>query len=197
MPFTFNPCDKPLEQVNLPSVEKPSPKLIVSSGTSHDMCLTAVFARAYDRHHHLYITPDSVWLTIMTQFATYLEKYAEVLRNKFVDHEGQQTLTVYGYGTLRTANYPALIKEMVEQIGAHIKDQSVAKWAVPNFTTTTDTDRTVGSLVLMSAMKAYFSYKMCLMCGLPAVTFWVHRMIGERLGLELVDWWSLILVMDI
>lgn len=172
MPVTFYPCDKKLESVYRTTYKpKEETDLIVSSGSvDGQKCLTSVFAAAYDDHNHLYITPDSIWLTIMTQFATYLEKYAEALRSKFVDFEGQRTLTVYDNGTLRTANYPSLIKAMVDQIGKHIKDQTVAKWAVPDFTTTTETDRTVGSLLLMSAMKKFFSYKMCLCCGLPVVT---------------------------
>lgn len=166
---TFQPCNKPLEPVRAPAYN-PGPDVITSNQNgTYTGSFVRTCALAYNVHHRLILTPDSVWLTIMTQFSTYLENHAEALRSKFVSHEGKKELVVYGGGNLRSANYPALIAGIVEEMKKHIKDPSVADWAVPDFSTTTRDDRVVGSLVLMAAMKKYFGYKMCLCCGLPEV----------------------------
>ncbi|EQC24977.1 hypothetical protein SDRG_17140 [Saprolegnia diclina VS20] len=52
----------------------------------------------------------------------------------------------------------------------HLVDPSLKQWVLPSFSTTTDNDIIVGSVVLMTTMKTYFSYKMCLRCGIPQVT---------------------------
>jgi len=92
------------------------------------------------------------------------------LRDKFVAHKGKKELTVYGSGNLMSANYPQLIKDMIVQISKNIKDETVSSWVIPNFSTSTENDKIVGSLVLMSAMKQFFGYKFVLECGLPEVT---------------------------
>ena len=125
---------------------------------------------AYSNHNHLIIRPDDVWLAIMTQFSAYIEANSESLRDRFVEHKGQKGLNVKTDGTLFTANYPDLCKRMTEQIGNNMKDPTIKDWVIPNFSTTTHTDKVVGAIVLMASMKSYFSYKFTLCCGLPKVT---------------------------
>jgi len=125
---------------------------------------------AYNNHRSLVLRPDDVWLATMIQFSFYLEKYAETLRKKFVDHEGQKELEVRIPGTLYTANYEYLATEMSSQIAANIKDPSVRDWVLPDFTTTELADKVVGSVVLMASMKKFFAYKFGLSCGIPDVT---------------------------
>ena len=55
-------------------------------------------------------------------------------------------------------------------IQKNLTDGSVRDWIIPNFTTTTDNDVMVSSVVMMAAMQSYFSYKFCLRCGIPNVT---------------------------
>ncbi|KAJ3129026.1 hypothetical protein HK098_002878 [Nowakowskiella sp. JEL0407] len=38
---------------------------------------------------------------------------------------------------------------------------------MPNFTTTTENDKIVASVVFMSTMKKYFTYELSLLCGIP------------------------------
>ena len=54
-------------------------------------------------------------------------------------------------------------------------DLELADWVMPNFSTTTNKDRIVGSVLFMGAMQSYFAYKHALMCGIPTVT-----LLGER-----------------
>ncbi|KAG5179160.1 hypothetical protein JKP88DRAFT_270402 [Tribonema minus] len=133
---------------------------------------------AYNEHHHLIIRPDDVWSAITIQFSYYVNLHAEKLRPIFVDFQGKKELVVDGFGSLFTADYAALATLMSGEIAKNIKDPSIREWVLPGFTTTTDHDKVVGSVVLMAAMQKYFSFKMRLSCGLPSVTL---------LG-ELSDW---------
>ncbi|KAL0490316.1 hypothetical protein AKO1_009450 [Acrasis kona] len=124
----------------------------------------------YSNHHHLIIKPDDVWIAITVQLSNYVNANGEELRNKFVDFKGKKELVVKTQGTLYTANYEDLCRCMKVQIEDNIKDPSIAEWVVPNFSTTDDTDRVVGCVVLMSTLKSYFDYKIEMSCNLPSVT---------------------------
>ncbi|KYQ93872.1 hypothetical protein DLAC_05271 [Tieghemostelium lacteum] len=125
---------------------------------------------AYNDHHHLILKPDDLWIAILSQFSNYVNLHSEKLRNKFVEHEGQKELEVVCGGTLRTAPYDLLTKMMSDSIAKNIKDPSIRDWAVPSFSTSTETDRIVGIVMLMATFKNYFAYKFSLRCGLPQVT---------------------------
>lgn len=130
----------------------------------------AVF-RAYCRHHNLSIKPDDIWVAILTQFSLYLNANAEKLRGKFVSHDGKKELTVYQDAPeLESANFPLFVQNMVDEMQKHIVDTETKEWMLPNFTTTTHEDITVASLVLMSSVHEYFSYRFCLACGIPNIT---------------------------
>ena len=124
---------------------------------------------AYSSHWNLVLRPDDVWIAITSNFAKYMEKEGEALRSKFVNFEGKKELKVYGNGNIYSANYDQLISDMAVEIEKNTVT-AVRSWLEPNFSTTTPNDRTVGRVVLMSAMKKFFDYKMCLMCGIPNVT---------------------------
>ncbi|EFC36665.1 predicted protein [Naegleria gruberi] len=126
--------------------------------------------QAYSKHHHWVIKPDDVWIAICSQFSNYVNERSEKLRSKFVDFDGKKELVVKGIGTLYTANYEDLSIRMTSEIAKNIKDPSVREWVMPDFTTTTQSDRMVGAVVLMAAMKKYFDYKFELECNLPSVT---------------------------
>ncbi|OQR96725.1 CDP-alcohol phosphatidyltransferase [Thraustotheca clavata] len=124
---------------------------------------------AYNQHLNLIIRPDDVWLAIMTQFGLYVNGNAEVLRSKFVQHEGKKELEVVTGGTLHTVDFGALAIQMVDQMNANLNDPTLGEWILPGFSTTTVHDTIVGSIVMMASMKKYFSYKMSLRCGIPEV----------------------------
>ncbi len=126
---------------------------------------------AYNQHHKLVLRPDDVWLAIAIQFGFYVNGNAEALRSKFVSHDGKKTLTVKGGGDLSSADYEGLLSSsMVEQLKENISDQDLCDWILPAFSTTTRNDTVVGSIVLMAAVKSYFSYRMELCCGVPEIT---------------------------
>ncbi|KAF0688407.1 Aste57867_19963 [Aphanomyces stellatus] len=126
--------------------------------------------QAYNEHQNLELRPDDIWLAIMVQFGLYVNGHAEDLRASLVKHDGKETLVVEGPGTLYTANYGKLSVEMIAEMERFLVDPTLGQWILPSFTTTTDHDRIVGSVVMMAAMKEYFAYVFCLRCGIPNVT---------------------------
>jgi len=132
---------------------------------------------AYNQHHALVLRPDDIWLCILTQFNLFVngEGRAEQLRSVFVAHEGKKELVVQGGGDRYSADYGDMAKQMTKVIEENVVDPSLRTWIIPSFTTTTDTDVVVASVVMMATLQTYFSYRFCLICGLPHVT-----LLGEK-----------------
>lgn len=175
MPITFHPSPKVKPEKVSFRERKEASDLIAQSTLpkkfvrSNHGFIDAV-RQAYSTHHNLIVRPDDVWIAIATQFSTFVEKNGEELRAKFVNHSGKKELVAIQASTLETADYESLSLEMSQKIAENIKDSSVREWIIPNFSTTTNTDRVVGAMVLMASMKTYFDYKFKLCCGLPSVT---------------------------
>ncbi|SPJ78284.1 uncharacterized protein FTOL_06673 [Fusarium torulosum] len=125
---------------------------------------------AYSTHHHLIIRPEDIWFAIISQISFYINANAEELRDYFVGHEGQKKLIVELLGTIDSQDYDVFAKLMADEISKNIKDPELRKWILPSFSTTTETDRVVGSVLFMGAMQKYFSYTCIETCGIPSVT---------------------------
>lgn len=145
----------------------------------------AVF-HAYSSHHHLVLRPEDVWFSILTQLNFFINAHAEELRSLFVAHEGRKDLTVTDPGTIDSADLGKLAVLMTEVIEENILDPELRTWIMPAFSTTTDSDRVVAAISMMGAMQKYFSYTMCLRCGIPSVT-----LLGER-----EDWEQMVKKLD-
>ncbi|KAF0717937.1 Aste57867_1999 [Aphanomyces stellatus] len=146
------------------------------SGTSDTVAIKNGFVlgvlRAYNDHHNLVLRPDDVWLAIMVQFSLFVKGHAESLRSQLVKHvTGKKTLEVdLGVGSLRTVNYEHLATQLVELMDEHLVDPTMRDWILPAFTTTTEHDRIVGSVVMMASFSSYFEYLGGISCGIPHVT---------------------------
>lgn len=137
---------------------------------------------AYNMHHHLRIRPEDVWFAVLTQLSFYINAHAEELRGKFVSHEGKKELEVkFAIGNRYTIDYGIFAKRMTLEIEKNIVDPELREWALPAFTTTTDNDLVVASVLLMGVVQKYFDYKCYIMCGLPSVT-----LLGEKADWEII-----------
>lgn len=63
-----------------------------------------------------------------------------------------------------------MAKEMTELIAKNVLGPDLRDWVMPSFTATTDCDKVIGAVLLMSAMQRYFTYKTKVSCGIPSVT---------------------------
>ncbi|KAK4223978.1 DUF4419 domain protein [Podospora fimiseda] len=137
---------------------------------------------AWNSHHHLVLRPDDFWLAIICQLGFFINEHAEDLRDLFVEHDGKKELQVDQEANFQSADYAEFTKGMASKIGENVKDPEMVPWALPNFSTTTDTDRVAGAVLLMGAMQQYFDYAYnCCSCGIPSVT-----LLGEKADWELL-----------
>jgi hypothetical protein len=118
----------------------------------------------------LTIRPDDVWLAILTQFSFYVNANSEQLRRCFVEHEGKRKLTITTDRNRNTVDFGNLAKQFAVLIDQNVSDPTLEEWIAPSFSTTTDNDRVVCSVVMMATLKHYFDYHASLMCGIPRVT---------------------------
>lgn len=121
---------------------------------------------AYSNHHHLLIRPEDVWFAILTQMTFFINAHAEELRSFFVDHKGKKKLEAVSH----IADFARLAVQMGEIIGKNVVDPELKDWILPGFSTTTDSDIVVGSILFMGTMQKYFDYQLTVICGLPSVT---------------------------
>ncbi|PYI02090.1 hypothetical protein BO78DRAFT_400814 [Aspergillus sclerotiicarbonarius CBS 121057] len=131
--------------------------------------------KAYSHHHHLVLRPDDVWCAILVQLGFYINAHAESLRSHFVTHQGQKELEVRASGTLNTVNVGLLAIQMTNLIKENIVDPELHAWIMPSFTTTTQSDEIVAAVLMMGTFQKYFTYTMCLLCGIPTVTLQGER----------------------
>lgn len=132
--------------------------------------LVDVAVEAYNRHYHLVLRPDDVWIAILSQLSFYINAHAEELRSTFVSHEGKKELVIEAFGDRYSVDFAKMAHEMTRKLHENIKDEEVCGWIMAQFSTTTDVDRTIYAIEMMATMKKYFSYSFSLMCGLPNVT---------------------------
>jgi len=134
---------------------------------------------AYNLHHALVLRPDDIWLCILTQFNLFMngQGRAEQLRSVFVAHEGKKQLEIEmdGTRTVYTADHGDMAKRMTELIEENIIDPSLRTWIIPSFTTTSDTDVVVASVIMMATLREYFIHRLQGGCGIPHVT-----LLGEK-----------------
>ena len=133
---------------------------------------------AYSCHHHLIIRPEDVWFAIITQLGFYVNRHAEAFGSDFVAHEGNIALNVYGAGILYAGHREHLTTMFADEIQAHVKKPELRDWIMPDFTTTTESDKVVAPILMMGSMQSYFEYYAAHLGGLPSVT-----LLGDR-----TDW---------
>jgi hypothetical protein len=126
--------------------------------------------RAYSDHHHLTLRPEDVWFAILSQTGFYVNAHAEELRHLFVAHEGQKELVVEEVGTVDSVDFGALAERMTHLIQENVIDPDLREWIIPDFSTTTNSDRVVASVLMMGMLQKFFTYKMMFYCGIPSVT---------------------------
>lgn len=127
---------------------------------------------AFAEHYPLVLSPDDVWLAIAQGFAHHVNANAEKLCKHFVRHEGQKYIEVQRDMFVKGSpsnDWPGAFAEFSDKIAEHIGDAK-RRMVVSKFSTTGPIERAASEVVLMDAMKAYFSYSMKTCCGIPEVT---------------------------
>ncbi|CAI2187189.1 12307_t:CDS:1, partial [Funneliformis geosporum] len=153
--------------------ETPSSKqsLLKYTMTSHG--LAAAILHAYNNHQHLRLSPDDIWLTIAQGVSHHINYNAEKFRYYFVNHEGKKEICVYAGDILNSCfegDWPEVVNRLVVKTDQAIEKIDLKSLLECDFSTTTKNSLTASRIVLLDMVKAYFSYKICTLCGIPKVT---------------------------
>lgn len=127
---------------------------------------------ACNNHHHLQLRPEDIWFAILTQFRFYLYRKTESQRWKFVTYRGKEELIMEpDVLDHHDVDFGLFAKFMSHEIDWYLSDRSkkYKDWVTPEFTTTTEQDKVVASVLFMGLMKDYFVYTCYLRCGLPSI----------------------------
>ncbi|KAH8915755.1 hypothetical protein BT69DRAFT_1271333 [Atractiella rhizophila] len=200
MPVTFHPCSKPVESVKGHPVSNPLehlqqtqfrelpyagqvvvPEIFQSSVPPSEYREGTILPQAngfvdtlvlaYNHHHKVVIRPDDVWLTILSQFNLFINANSENLRSYFVSHKGQKELVVVEENTTRyTVDFGLMAQRMTSLMENNIVDPTLKSWILPSFSTTTENDKVVAAVLMMSTLQSYFISCFMTRCGLPEVT---------------------------
>lgn len=159
----------------------------------------ATIHKAYDEHRPLILSPDIIWLLVAQGFANHVNSNFEKLRPQLVKHLGKATITVrrddFVKGSLENP-WPEAFREFSSQIRGHIGSET-HDLLLPNFSTSGAVEKAAAEVVLMDAVKSFFSYEFQTLCGIPQIVLegtkddWevlAERICGlGRFGLE---WWT-------
>lgn len=127
---------------------------------------------AFARHYPLVLSPDDVWLALAQGFSHHVNANSQKLRAMFVKHEGQKYIEVRRDNFVKGSpdnDWSGAFEEFSTKIGEQIGDEK-RRMMASRFSTTTPVERAVSELTLMDATKAYFSYGMRTLCGIPEIT---------------------------
>ena len=129
---------------------------------------------AYKNHYPITVTPDMIWILILQGFSRFMEEYAEQMREKFVNFEGQKDLKVerleYSPYSATKEVWDGIMKEFVEKIGKNVGQETIDNLEC-NFSTTSPVALVTSQVSIMSAMKQYFTYRVLMAgCGISNIT---------------------------
>ncbi|CAB4405308.1 unnamed protein product [Rhizophagus irregularis] len=141
---------------------------------------------AYTLHQHLRFSPDDVWLTVAQGVSKHILKNAERFRYLFVDHEGQEEVSIDAEDIIGHINrnfigdWPQAIARLTDAVDKRVKKVGLKQHLECDFSTSTNASITVSQIILLNAMKKYFRYNLRGGCGIPKVTLdgtlkdWLH-----------------------
>lgn len=173
-------------------------KSILRSTADCPASLLGAIHVAFAQHRPLALSPDTVWLTILSGVAQHVKLNAETLRPRLVRHRGKRELRVTLTESLELN--PAAIRDAVAGFRTAIAGeigQGPAALLTCDFSTTSDVERAASEILLMDTYSPYFDFVVECVCGIPELTLlgdakdW--RAIRERVDVlaELdLAWWT-------
>lgn len=137
---------------------------LISGGYKHGL-INAIYT-AYCNHTPLRLRPDDLWSSIVIILGKYINNNKE-LRSKIMKADEKIHIKVdRGDGSI---NWIDVTEEIMHQLQA-ITNYDIVELIRPNFTTTTDKDRLIASISLMSGLRKKTSFSIGFACGISQVT---------------------------
>ena len=163
--------------------------------------LIAGLILAYKNHYPITISPDMIWLLILQGYSKFMEKYSELVRERYVNFEGKKSLCVNRLGLfpeqVTKETWRGIIQEYVDKIESNIGKEIISNLK-SDFSTTNFVTLTTSQVSIMSAMKQYFTYKLLMGgCGISSITLegsledWQKiKSKLEFLSTKALKWWT-------
>src|ERR1051325_5076162 len=168
--------DTTVHAVSVDYDETPSKNQLVLEDTLTSHGLAAAIFHAYNEHQHLRLTPDDIWLTIAQGVSQHINYNAEKFRYSFVNHEGKKKISVWVDDILHHTNsriegdWPEAVNRLVVKTDQAVEKIDIKSLLECDFSTTTKNSLTASRIVLLDMVKAYFTYEIMFLCGIPKVT---------------------------
>ena len=156
---------------------------------------------AYKNHYPITISPDMIWILIMQGFSRFMEKYENLVRERFVNFTGKKDLKLerlqYSPYNASKEVWDGIIKEFVQKIGNNVGKEVVDNLEC-DFSTTSAVAKVTSQVCIMSAMKQYFTYRVLMAgCGISSITLegsikdWEKiKSKLEFLSTKALKWWT-------
>ena len=115
-----------------------------------------------------------IWILILQGFSRFMEKYENLVRERFVNFTGKKDLKVerlqYSPYSATKEVWDGIMKEFVEKIGKNVGQETIDNLEC-NFSTTSPAALVTSQVSIMSAMKQYFTYRVLMAgCGISNIT---------------------------
>ena len=158
-------------------------------------------ARAYQFHFPINVSPDMIWILVLQGYSSFMDKYSELVREKYVNFEGKKTIHIeLSDSPLDEATeeeWDGMIDDCVEKISKYVGKETILNLQ-SDFTTTNAASLLVSQTSIMSAMKNYFVYKgICGICGISKIILEGSLEDWEKIKSKLnylskfgLNWWT-------
>lgn len=166
------------------SIEKTTKKSLILGSKKHDEMvnfsnplditksnsLLDVVLNCYNNHLALKLTPDVIFISLLIQFATYVNNNADKLFTKFFMNPEKDRKFVFESGNeLSTFRFDIMFNSFASQLKSEIKDPLLNDTFNCNFSTSTSTDKYVSQLLLAATVSSYYKYHGYPLCGVPEI----------------------------
>jgi hypothetical protein len=179
---------------------------IIQSFTKHNAFASAIHKSFFD-HYPIRLSPDVLWITILQGLAIHVDQNPEELRDRFVDFEGKETISIMRPDIeLGNPNnqWDETIDEFLHGVKARVKPE-VHELIECEFSTSTPMDRIAKHVAILDITRHYFRLMMYCGCGIPWIELigtpddWkLLRQKAESLERYNMKWWvdALLPVLD-
>ena len=143
-----------------------------------------------------------IWLLILQGYSRFMDKYSELVREKYVNFSGKKTIHIKNLldipiNKATEKDWDGVIDECVEQISNYVGEETILNLQ-SDFTTTNAATLLASQASIMSAMKNYFTYKgIAGWCGISYITLEGSLEDWEKIKSKLnylskfaLNWWT-------
>jgi len=135
--------------------------------------LMGLFYFGYAYHRSIRVSPDDIWTTILSYFATHVNSEVEYYRPFLADKENPNSRPIIliersdGFDMNDTESIVGVFDELIREISK--KSNVLLPKLTADFTTTTLITRLFSQVEIAKIVESFFGMKLILSCGFPSI----------------------------